>query len=326
MKLTDFPMLFVGDDPEEILRVQHCLAQANLVNPLRILRDAQKAMDYLSGHEEYADRESHPFPSLVFLDLSHSQPSGPAMLAWIRSQKNLTELPVILLSSSTGDPGDSGLSTKLDVPHLAKPVECEPLLETVRSIGMYWMILDSSRAETGGHDGFPANSRVLVVDRDADFLRGITEALRRRVPPIVVDTALDAAAALRRLGRGSLDALVYEREIEESEEFGFLREARARVSDGELAIFILCTEPDVAFTLRAIQNGVTGVLLKLVRRDHFSDQLHSRLVAARKPQDTAAPAASGAKRAQDTTVVLAQGPNRKGRSSARPSRARTPKT
>src|SRR6185295_3420893 len=97
MKLTDFPMLLVEDDPVEIARVQAALAQANLVNPLRIVHDGRKAIAYLSGQDEYADRESHPFPSLVLVDLSLSKPSGIEVLAWIRSQEQLKNLPVILL-------------------------------------------------------------------------------------------------------------------------------------------------------------------------------------------------------------------------------------
>jgi CheY-like chemotaxis protein len=212
MNITDFPMLLVGNDSEEIVRVQHCLAQANLVNPLRIVNDGRKAMAYLAGLEEYADRESHPFPSLVLLDLTLSDPSGPEVLTWIRSQQHLKNLPGILLTASKCQ-GDSEPSTAPAVSYLAKPVEFEPLLEVMKSIGMYWMILNNSRPDADREGKSLQNPRVLVVDRDADFLRGIGDALRRRSPPIAVDPASDSAEALRGLGRNSLDAVVYERGI-----------------------------------------------------------------------------------------------------------------
>src|SRR6185369_836426 len=89
MNVTDFPMLLVEDDPGEIVRVQEALAKANLVNPLRIVNDGLKAIAYLSGQGEYADRESNPFPSLVLLHLTLSEPPGMQVLAWIRSQEHL---------------------------------------------------------------------------------------------------------------------------------------------------------------------------------------------------------------------------------------------
>jgi hypothetical protein len=44
----------------------------------------------------------------------------------------------------------------------------------------------------------PQGSHVLMVDRDADFLRSIHEAMRRRAPPIVMDAALSFVDALRQ--------------------------------------------------------------------------------------------------------------------------------
>jgi CheY-like chemotaxis protein len=282
MKVTDFPMLLVEDDPDEIVRVQDALAHGRLVNPLRIVSDGQKAIAYLSGQDEYVDRESHPFPSIVLLDLTLPELSGLKVLAWIRSQKTLKTLPVILLTSSTGVEGDLGPSDGPGVSYcLVKPVDSERLLQMMKSIGMYWMILDNSRPGAGPPGMSLQNRRVLVVDRDADFTRGIGEALRRRAPPIVVDPALDAADALRRLSNTPLDALVYERGIEEGEEFRFLSQVRA--VKASLPVIVLCAEPDEPFAAQAIQRGMTGVLPKQVRQDLFSNDLHGLLMAAMTP-------------------------------------------
>jgi len=283
MKINDFPMLLVEADPSGIARVQEVLAQANLVNPLRIVGDGRKAMAYLSGQDEFADREAHPFPSLVLLDLAITEPSGGEVLTWIRSQQELKNLPVILLTSATSNRGDLTSSH----PHgasstLAKPVDGDRLFEVMKSIGMYWMILDKTSPEAGHlATQLPAH-HVLVVDRDADFLRSIGEALRRRTPSIQVESASDAAEALRRLSGTSVDALVYERGIEENEGLEFLDKVRAEYPD--LPVVILCGESDEGFAVRAVQRGARGVLVKQIRYDLFSDQLHDLLMSL-KPQD-----------------------------------------
>jgi RNA polymerase sigma factor (sigma-70 family) len=311
MKITDFPMLLVEDDPAEIVRIQEALAQANLVNPLRIVNDGRKAIAYLSGQGEYADRASHPFPSLVLLDLSLPETPGLEVLGWIRSQQNLKTLPVILLTSPASDPGACKFSDGVgENPTLAKPVDGERLLEMLKSIGMYWMILDNSRA------GAAVQGRqVLVVDRDVDFLRSIGESLRRRTPPIVVDPACGSAAAFQRLGRNSLDALVYERGIEETEEFGFLSKVRAVNAD--LPVIVLCTERDEAFAVRAIRKGVTGVLVKQVRQDLFSDELHALLVATKVLEIAARPMEPEPESAPDSSAAVQYRTHRKGMGSGR---------
>ena len=282
MNVTDYPMLLVEDDPGEIVRVQEALAQANLVNPLRIVNDGLKAIAYLSGQDEYADRKSNPFPSLVLLDLTLSEPPGMQVLAWIRSQENLKNLPVIVLVSSVADQGDSGPPAASGVTyHLAKPVQSESFLKMLKSIGMYWMVLDRTSPQAE-EPATPIHSpQVLMVDRDVDFLRSIGEAMRRRAPPIVVDPVLDPADALRRLTRNALDALVYDRGIEETEEFGFL--AKVRAINAHIPVIVLCAESDEEFSARAVQKGVSSVLIKQIRLDVFSDQLHGLLMAAKMP-------------------------------------------
>jgi len=56
MQLTDFTILMVEDDPNDILLTQRAFMQASLVNPLRIVRDGEEAINYLGGREPYSDR------------------------------------------------------------------------------------------------------------------------------------------------------------------------------------------------------------------------------------------------------------------------------
>jgi len=314
MKLNDFPMLLVEADLSGIARVQEVLAQANLVNPLRIVDDGRKAIDYLSGQEEFADREAHPFPSLVLLDLAISAPSGVEVLAWIRSQPTLKDLPVILLTSSDLDPASS--SPPEGSSFLPKPVDLDRLLEAMRSIGMYWMILDKTRPEVGQVRAQVPNRHVLAVDRDADFLRGIGEALRRRTPAILMEPAIDAADALGQLARKSIDAVVYERGIEENEDFEFLN--RIRAVHPKLPVIVLCEVRDETFAVRAVQRGVTSVLLKQVRQDLFSDQLHELLMAVKPPASPIVLPAPVCEPARDSTGAIPIGKRLKdGRSGRR---------
>lgn len=154
MQVTDFVVLLVEDDPDHVLLIQRAFSKANLVNPLRIVRDGEDAVAYLSGRDAYADRNKNPMPSLILLDLKLPRKSGLEVLSWLRGEPNLKLTPVVILSSSA-EAADVQKAYALGVnSYLLKPVNFGDLLEMVKSIGMYWMILN----RTAG-DGLPPRPR-----------------------------------------------------------------------------------------------------------------------------------------------------------------------
>lgn len=142
MQLTDFTILMVEDDPNDILLTQRAFMQASLVNPLRIVRDGQEAMDYLGGHDQYADRSRYPLPSLILLDLKLPKKSGLEVLEFLRAQPALRQTPVIVLTSSQESTDIQRAYALGANSYLLKPVGFDGLLEMVKAIGMYWVILN----------------------------------------------------------------------------------------------------------------------------------------------------------------------------------------
>lgn len=142
MRVADFVILLVEDDPDDIVLIQRALSTANLVNPLRIVRDGDEAIAYLSGEGDFADRARYPLPSLLLLDLKLPGKSGLEVLEWVRQSPVHKLLPVVILTSSAQSQ-DMNRAYALGVnSYLVKPVGFEGLLEMVKGIGMYWMILN----------------------------------------------------------------------------------------------------------------------------------------------------------------------------------------
>jgi CheY-like chemotaxis protein len=154
MKVTDFTILLVEDDPNDIVLIQRAFAKAALVNPLRIVRDGEEAILYLGGSQDYADRGKYPLPSLILLDLKLPRKSGLEVLEWLRQQPSLRHVPVIVLTSSK-EMRDINRAYELGAnSYLVKPVGFEGLLEMVRAIGMYWVILNK------GPEASPHRTRI----------------------------------------------------------------------------------------------------------------------------------------------------------------------
>lgn len=142
MDIKSQTILLVEDDPNDVLAIQRAFRKANLSNPLQAVGDGEQAVAYLSGQGIYADRERYPLPVLVLLDLKMPRMSGLEVLAWLRQQQGLNRLPVVVITSSRENP-DINRAYELGAnSYLAKPVAFDTLTEMVKTLGLYWLILN----------------------------------------------------------------------------------------------------------------------------------------------------------------------------------------
>src|SRR5689334_7620147 len=98
-----FTILHVEDDPNDVLLVQRALKKANASSTIQSVSDGDRALAYLGGAQDYANREKFPFPQLVLLDLKMPRKSGLEVLSWIRSQPMLKRVLVVIFTSSKHD-------------------------------------------------------------------------------------------------------------------------------------------------------------------------------------------------------------------------------
>jgi len=104
-----------------------------------VVEDGQQAVDYLGGAGKFADREQYPLPAVVFLDLKLPLLSGHDVLAWIRRQRELESLVVIVLTSSN-EPSDLNRCYALGAnSYVVKPPTPEQLEELAKAFKWYWL-------------------------------------------------------------------------------------------------------------------------------------------------------------------------------------------
>ena len=135
-------VLIAEDDPGDIFLLQRAFTLSGVPAGLYFVRDGQEAIDYLGGTATYTDRNEFPLPDLLLLDLKMPRKSGFEVLAWVREQPGLKRLPVVVLSSSNQNPDinrafDLGANS-----YLVKPGGLDRLLELVKNLNMYWLILN----------------------------------------------------------------------------------------------------------------------------------------------------------------------------------------
>lgn len=131
-------VLLVEDDPNDILLLERAFGKAQLTAPLQV-NDGEEAIAYLAGEGNYADRERHPLPNLVLLDLKLPKKSGLEVLHWLRQQPVLQRLPVVVLTSSR-EHSDVNRAYELGAnSYLVKPVRSQDLVEMIKTLDVYWL-------------------------------------------------------------------------------------------------------------------------------------------------------------------------------------------
>jgi CheY-like chemotaxis protein len=138
------PTLLVAEDDEnDFLFLGLALDKANLQIDIRRVCNGDEAIEYLAGENHFADRDAHPLPHLILLDLKMPSADGFDVLIWLRNHETLNNLPAVVLSNSD-HPGDIQQARALGATYLVKPLACEGYATVVQSL------LDLWNAATGG--------------------------------------------------------------------------------------------------------------------------------------------------------------------------------
>jgi CheY-like chemotaxis protein len=137
--MTQNVLLHVEDDPNDVLLLQRAFRKASVQLNIQSVSDGDKAVAYLSGAAEFADREKHPLPNMVLLDLKMPRKSGLEVLAWIRAEQKVRRLVVIIFTSSKHDEDvnkayDLGANS-----YLVKPVGFDMLVDLCKMLHQYWL-------------------------------------------------------------------------------------------------------------------------------------------------------------------------------------------
>lgn len=103
-RMTAKAVLLVDDDRNTALFVRFALKHINCAPALHYVADAMEAMRYVKGEGRFANRDLHPFPDLILLDLRMPLLDGFELLQWLRSQPAFRLIPVVILTGSLYKP------------------------------------------------------------------------------------------------------------------------------------------------------------------------------------------------------------------------------
>ena len=133
------PILLVEDNADDVFFMRRAAKTAGIENPMHVVTDGSQAIEYLSGVGEFANRDVHPLPCLILLDLKLPGMSGLDVLAWMQDRPELTTSVVIVLTTSR-EPRDIHEAYRLGAnAYLVKPTSPAQLSELLSAIKLFWI-------------------------------------------------------------------------------------------------------------------------------------------------------------------------------------------
>ncbi len=129
-------VLLVEDDPGDVVLIQEAFADNKLRNRLHTVPDGVDALRFLRREGEFAGA---PRPDLILLDLNLPRKDGREVLAEVKTDEDLQQIPVVVLTTSKLEE-DVLRSYKLHAnAYVTKPVDFDRFIEVVRQIDEFFV-------------------------------------------------------------------------------------------------------------------------------------------------------------------------------------------
>ncbi|HZS00672.1 MAG TPA: response regulator [Chloroflexota bacterium] len=153
-------ILLVEDNPGDVRLTVEALADGKICNSLHFVKDGLEALAFLRREGAYT---AAPRPDLILLDLNLPGKDGRDVLAEIRQDAALRDIPVIILTASRAD-RDLLRSYALQADgYMTKPIDLPQLIALVHAFQDFWMtVVRTPRAAfdtRGGLDATLASNR-----------------------------------------------------------------------------------------------------------------------------------------------------------------------
>jgi chemotaxis family two-component system response regulator Rcp1 len=129
-------ILIVEDNPGDQRLIQEALRETQVNHTSAVARDGVEALDYLFRRAPF---ETAPRPDLILLDLNLPKKNGRDVLAAVKADGNLQNIPVVVFSSSSA-PQDVAAAYKLHANcYVPKPADLDELFSAIGWIAKFWL-------------------------------------------------------------------------------------------------------------------------------------------------------------------------------------------
>jgi two-component system, chemotaxis family, response regulator Rcp1 len=130
-----FIILQVEDTPVDAELTAYAMKLVDIPHSVYVVEDGAKALDFLRHVAPYRDA---PRPDLILLDLELPKLHGSEVLEFVKSDKELKTIPVIIFSTEDTDASKTRAYELHANSYVVKPMNLDTFMKKVHSIAEYW--------------------------------------------------------------------------------------------------------------------------------------------------------------------------------------------
>ena len=158
-------ILLAEDDPRDVELTLAALEENNLANRVAVVRDGEKALDYLYRRGEFKTRAGGN-PILVLLDLKMPKVDGLEVLKIIKADEDLKSIPVVVFSSSRETPDLTECYQHGVNAYVVKPVDFTDFMKTVKQLDIFWATINEPPPGTSNGKNGVAHDPGVVPEKE----------------------------------------------------------------------------------------------------------------------------------------------------------------
>ena len=136
IKKRPIDILLVEDNPGDVRLTQEAFKENNIPNKLYIVNNGEEAMFFLRREGEYKDAIR---PGLILLDLNLPRKDGREVLAEIKADPDLRQIPVVILTTSESEDDVSRSYGLYANCYITKHVDMLEFVKVVEAVEHFWL-------------------------------------------------------------------------------------------------------------------------------------------------------------------------------------------
>lgn len=134
-KIKSVEILLVEDNSGDIRLTKEAMKDAKIINNLNVVEDGVEALAYLRKKGKFKGVKR---PDLILLDINLPKKNGREVLAEIKQDIYLKQIPVVILTISNAEEDIINTYELHANCYITKPVDMEQFTKVVKSIDNFW--------------------------------------------------------------------------------------------------------------------------------------------------------------------------------------------